>query len=283
MAAYESLVEYYLHQHNHIDHYLELCLNDADAELIHELRLSIKKLRAFNLLAERLCLTDTEEHIHIKHSVKQLYKRAGQLRDTQVQIQLLLAFEAQTGIEYPEFSKWLRRREKKRIKRFGKKPKHAMPIATPIDVHLKIIDMLTKADDETIRNDAGIVLHGLFAKAQKLSKGEMNDRDLHGVRILSKQLRYIITIMQHSYPDFKFNDLSVDLLREIEEATGHWHDSLVKVESLGKCIGRLQSSDNITLAKYEKFLSASYSELHIAYSDACTLVRRELHSDRHEK
>jgi CHAD domain-containing protein len=276
MAAHETIHEYYLHQHRNIEHYLELCAGHPEAELVHQLRLSIKKLRAFNILAEQFGHSDVVENIHIKHRIKHLFKLAGQLRDTQVQIRLLSLFEEQTDTLFPEFSKWLLSREKNRIERFGNKPQQVVPQSSAHITHQNIGEMLSQTNDEIIVKGANEVLTVLLLKAQKLAEGTISDPDLHRIRIITKQLKYILNIILHSYPDFSFDLVSVDSLRDIEAATGHWHDCLVKVKLLSKCMGKMQSADNSTLLKYQKFLGICYSELQIAYQDACKLVRKVL-------
>ena len=175
MAARESLQEYYLHLHQTIEHYLNLCLSHPEEELVHQLRLSIKKLRAFNKLAEQVCLTETDEHIHLKSSINQFYKTAGQLRDTQVQLQLLGLCEDKKGISYPEYHKWLQRREKKRIARIGKMPKHGISHATPAITMKKISGMLAVTDGEAVISSADLVLSRLFSEAQQMAEGTLPD------------------------------------------------------------------------------------------------------------
>ena len=279
MAAYETIHEYYLHQHRNIENYLELCLIHPEVELVHELRLSIKKLRAFHKLAEHLSLNEIDEHIHIKNRVRKLYKVAGQLRDTQVQIQLLSLFEEQTGTDHSEFSKWLLSREKKQISRFSKNPERVVPQATAQSTHQKIGNLLAIANDETILDGAGKVLSGLCVKAQKLTAGEMNNRKLHRVRTITKRMRYILNIMHHSYPDFKFNEVSIESLRNIEAAAGHWHDNLVRVELLSKFLDRMKFGDDSEKFKYQKLLNACKAELHIAFNDASQIVMNALHEE----
>lgn len=276
MAAHESIHEYYLHQHRNIEHYLELCLSHPEVELVHELRLSIKKLRAFHKLAEQLFSEDQAEPVYIKHRVRQLYKVAGQLRDTQVQIHLLTAFEEQTGIEYAEFGKWLLKREKKRISRFGRKPKHLVPHSTNQRTHERIGSLLSQTTDEAILYGAGRALAGLYLKAQKLSIGDMNDQNLHLIRTLTKQMKYIFNIMHHSYTDFVFREISVAELHEIEVAAGHWHDNLIRIELLEKFMDKMRAEDEIVKFKYQKLFGACKSELDISYNDTYRIVRKAL-------
>lgn len=274
MAANETIHEYYLHQHRNIENYLELCLIHPEIELVHELRLSIKKLRAVHKLAEHLFLNDSEEHIRIKNRVRRLYKVAGQLRDTQVQISMLTSFEEQTGIVYPEFSEWLLRREKKQISRFSKKPRQELPEATAQSTHQKIVEKLALADDETIMKAAGNVVADFNLKVRELVAGNMNNRNLHRIRTITKRMKYIFTIMAHSYPAFKFGEVSVESLRDIETAAGHWHDNLVRMELLDRFLDKNKLPDESEKFKYQKLLIACRAGLDISYNETSQKVRK---------
>jgi CHAD domain-containing protein len=276
LAAHESIHEYYLHQHRNIENYLELCLNHPEIELVHELRLSIKKLRAFHKLAEQLNLNDIDEHIHIKRRVRKLYEVAGQLRDTQVQIHLLSTFEEQTCIIYLEFSNWLHKREQKQISRFNKNPQQIVPQATAQSTHQKIGDLLALADDETILSSAGKVLTGLYLNARELCEGSMNNLTLHRIRTITKRMKYIFNIMAHSYPEFKFNQVSVESLRDIEAAAGHWHDNLVRLELLERFISKMKFIDDSDKFKYQKLFNACNAELAISFSETTEIVRNAI-------
>lgn len=282
MAAHETIHEYYLHQHRNIEKYLELCLIHPEAELVHELRLSIKKLRAFHKLAERLFLNDPDEHIHIKNRVRKLYKAAGQLRDIQVQIHLLSSFEEQTGILYPEFSEWLFRREKKQISRFSKKPHQVVPESIAQSTHRKIGHLLALTNEETILSIADKVLMDLWLKARELTTGTINNQSLHRIRTLTKRMKYILNIIHHSCPEFVFNDISVEVLREIEAAAGQWHDNLVRIELMGKFMEKMKTANNSEKFKYQKLLNACKAELEISYNETSRIVQNALQSEDFE-
>ena len=277
MPAHESLHEYFLHQHRNIQNYLGLCMVHADAEVVHELRLSVKKLRAFHKLAEELFPAEKNELSQINNKVRRLFRLAGQLRDTQVQIYKLVLVQDQTGIDYPELNKWLLKREKKRILRFGRKPLHLLSHDTADTTFQQIGDWLALVSDETILKGAAKVLAGLTKKAMKLSAAKMNEQDLHLIRTIIKQIKYILNIMNHSYPDFKFSDVSVDSLHKIETSVGHWHDNLVRVELLGKFIRKSYIENDLLLSiKYQELFEICKSELDIAYKDAYCITRSEL-------
>jgi CHAD domain-containing protein len=273
MATHESIQEYYLHQQSNIGHYLEMCVDSADAELIHELRLSIKKLRAFNIMAKPLFEADFDEHFQIKHKVNKLYKLAGELRDTQVQMNMLVVFEEQEGIDYPEFRNWLLSREKKKMSRFKRKSKHVVPPTTASSNLSKINQILAQTSDEAVLAGMEKVLIGLFLKARKLSEGNINNENMHRIRINTKQLRYILNIVKNCFPDFEFKMISADSLRDIEAAAGQWHDCLVRVEYLGKCLEKVKLTDEEDLLKYHELVAAFKKGLKAAYEEACQISK----------
>lgn len=273
MTVHKSIHEYYLQQHRNIEYYLEQCAEKAEAELVHELRLSIKKLRAFHKLAGPLCPDAADEQIHVKRRVRKLFRIAGQLRDTQVQIHLLVTHEQQTGEQYPEFSKWLLKREKKRVARFGFGPIPVWPPAKSEITHQQYGEWLASASEDDIKNVASGVLTGLITRARRLASGPLSDRNLHRVRTLTKQVRYILSIMHHSCHEYTFDEAQVESLREIEAVAGYWHDNLVKLELLGKCMEKLHFEDEQSRHKYEKFYNECKTALDSAYFEACRVVR----------
>jgi CHAD domain-containing protein len=276
MTAHKSIHEYYLQQHSNIEYYLEQCAEKAEAEMVHELRLSIKKLRAFHKLAGPLCPENTDELIHVKRRVRKLFSLAGELRDTQVQLHLLVTYEQQNGEQYPEFGRWLLKREKKRMAKFGFNPQPVLPHAKAHLTHQQLGDLLASASEETIKNVSTEVLAGLMNHARRLASGHLSDRNLHRVRTLTKQVRYILSIMHHSFPEYTFEQVQVESLREIEAVAGYWHDNLVKLELLGKCMEKLHFEDEISRHKYEKFYNECKAALDTAYFEACRVVRSEL-------
>jgi CHAD domain-containing protein len=278
MVSRVKLSEYYVHQHHNIRHLLELCKSHADDEMVHEFRLSIKKLRAFNELAGQLCLNDTIECTEIKNRARQLYKLAGQLRDTQVQIHMLSVFEEQTDTVYPEFSKWLFKREKKRISRFSRKLQNKIPRVTKGIAFQKIERRLANSNDIIMLDTARKVLEGMLFKARELVNGNLNNQNLHRLRIIIKKKRNVINIIRHSYPDFHYQGKSVDSLLEIETSLGHWHDKLFRIELLGRFMEKLNLTDYSAMDKYQKLFNACNSELENAFAEAIMISKRELNS-----
>jgi hypothetical protein len=86
-------------------------------------------------------------------------------------------------------------------------------------------------------------------------------------------MKYIFNIMVHSYPDFKFNEISVDALREIEIKAGLWHDNLVRIELLERFMGKMKFTDESDKFKYQKLYNACKAELDISFNGTSQIVR----------
>ncbi len=278
MASRLNLSEYYVHQHHNIRHLLEQCKSHADAEMVHEFRLSIKKLRAFNELVRQLCLNEMGGCIAIKNRARQLYKLAGQLRDTQVQMHMLSMFEKQTNTLYPDFSRWLTKREKKRISRFSRKLQNKIPRVTTGITFKKIEHRLAQTDDTTMLDNAAKVLESMQLKALELINGDLYNQNLHRLRIIIKKMRNIFNIILHSYPDFHYHGKSVDSLLQIETSLGQWHDKLFRIELLGRFIKKIKPSDYSAMDKYQNLFKDCNSELENAFTEATKITKRELNS-----
>jgi CHAD domain-containing protein len=276
MATSESIYDYYLHQQSNSENYLEQCMVHAEPEVVHQLRLCIKKLRAFNILAKEIGLSRHEEHKRMTFRTKKMFKLAGQIRDIQVQILLLSAYEEKTGSTYPEFSKWLVKREKKRISRLCRIPRKDKNQETSGNEPNAAFSGIVDASDETVINSAVIVLDGLYSKVQKLATGYISDENLHRIRKIAKQLKYIQNIMFSCYPDFHFDPIHISTLREIDVAAGHWHDKLLRIELLGRYIETMQESNEQTTRHYHELMDVCFLELDVAYEEACSIVKSKL-------
>jgi len=276
VAIHKSISDYYLYQQLKAEKYLERCLAHADPEVVHQLRLCIKKLKAYDLLADQLGFEDHEENRELTFSVKKLFRLAGQIRDIQVQLHLLSVHETKTGAAYPEFSQWLLKRENKRISRlFSSLPRasHHSSLKTGNDL---AIDALFLLNDKSIENSADKVLNNLHVKIQKLAAGEISDANLHLIRKTTKRIRYILNMLYISNPNYNYDRITNRALREIEMAAGKWHDYLVRNELIDRFIKKIGPEESPGLIKYKHLSDVCSAELETAYKKACRIVKRKM-------
>jgi len=276
MAVYESIYEYYLHQLRNCESYIEQCKIHAEPELVHELRLSIKKLRAFNLLADRLEMSGIDANKQLIEGVKKMFNLAGQIRDTQVQIYLLASCKEQTGINFTLFLKWLLKREKRKIKQLcGSKYKSSIDLDSGNTIN-GIANTIQLPEKTAIISSAHTLLDEMYLKTQKLATGSIGDENLHQIRKLFKQMRYIITFITGIYPDFQYHRITPEDLKDIENTVGNWHDNLIRIEFIERFKKKIKNHNEVILLKYKGLAAYSHASLNQAYEKACQGVKIKL-------
>lgn len=274
MPTSESVYQYYLRQQMAIVNYYSDCITYPDTELVHQLRLGIKKIRALNILAHYISIDRTYSVNYEEPGLKHLFKLAGQLRDIQVQIEMLASYEEKANLSFSGFEEWLRKREIKRILRFEEIRQLPENLLEKQSNYFKMGELLIDANDENILRGARKALIALYNKVLKFSSGEILDADLHSIRTIAKQMRYIYSIVQHSFPEFIFNRITIALLREIEVSAGYWHDCHMRYELCGKFLHQLDAKDESTVQKYTQLLVSFKAELGLAYNESSKLITK---------
>jgi len=279
MSVQRSIHQYYVHQCQLIEHCYKGYLYNPDPELVHQLRLGIKKLRALDILAGYLKPEGGFTQKCYEKNLKKLFKISGELRDIQVQIKM----HAESGIietlDFGEFGDWLLKREKKRILSFSDTKKNPENLCFEQPADQETGRILAEAGDNAVQEGARSALEGLFTSANKLLSGPISAADLHNLRKVTKQIRYIYSMVKHSFPGFEFEKISIEELREIEVAAGHWHDCLVRVELLAKFMARLHNQEPAIVQKYELlagFFKTGHDE---AYRQACRACEKGFRRD----
>lgn len=276
MAAFESIYDYYLQQLRSCESYITQCKVHAEPELVHELRLSIKKLRAFNLLASRLKMSGIDDYQQLIDGVKNMFKLAGQIRDTQVQIYMLASCKEQTGVAYTLFHKWLLRREKRKLSQLcGSKFKSSID-SDSVNASHAIANTIILPEKEAIIATAQTLLGEMHLKTQKLATGSIENENLHEIRKITKQMRYIITFLTGIYPDFQYPQITIGTLKDIENAVGNWHDNLIRIEFIERFVKKIKDNDEAIVLKYQGLAEFSKTSLDEAYENASQVVKTKL-------
>ena len=276
MAVFESISECYLYQLRKCESYVEQCKVHAEPELVHELRLSIKKLRAFNLLAHRLGMSGVDDNQQLIEGVQKLFSRAGQIRDTQVQIYMLASSKEQTGKGYPLFHKWLLRREKRKISQLcGSNYKTSIDSDSGNTI-TGIANTILIPDKTAVFATAHTLLDEMYVKTQELATGRIFDKNLHQIRKYTKQMRYIINILNGVYPDFKYQRITPEELKDIENAVGNWHDNLIRIKFINRFMKKIKNDDEVIVLKYKGLAEYCLASLTEAYEKSSQLVKTKL-------
>ena len=183
-------------------------------------------------------------------TLSKLRKKAGKLRDLDVQIQFLQNLKIPDRQNHR--SQLLDILNSERNKHSRKLPKRFDP------------DTVTKLRKRLERASSAIELSGVdpFKRAierlPKLDARDLNERTLHGFRIAAKGARYVAELVE-SPEASSF----IEELKKAQDAIGEWHDVLKLKEQAEKLFGRVHDSvlvaalNNIARARFRRASNAA--------------------------
>jgi CHAD domain-containing protein len=251
MTAATTLSRQYAQLMLQLNRQVIACCGMPEIDLVHRMRLNIKKIRVFNLLIE---LQDTKsetlpENNYLNPST--LFKISGKLRDTQVQLKLLKENEHKLSKKYHGFSKWLGQREasyKQRllhsevVRFLDVPPAHSLEKINTAESDFNS-DMLRKAFSK------------LYNNCIQIADNERNNRSLHECRTYLKQLRYLTQFAAKHTGQQDVASGIIATLRKAETIAGQWHDYVVAVGLLEKYIAGLHANNKRQKIRYESLLN----------------------------
>lgn len=232
------LLDYCIKQHSNIAYYLNLCVERAEAESVHQLRVSIKKFRAVSKLLEYLLPEAGRENKQQLGKLRELFKMAGQLRDAQVQLILFEYYKKELNLEDTGFEYFLKRNERSAMRKFlaGFSLFKKMIASQPFNrLNLKKFELNPA---ESLRPVASKLLEKRIKKLRKTFLAADNDMMLHHARRQLKQIRYMLGILTVQDSFFEKYDVAMTGLRVAEIQLGRWHDLVVFRETLNKYLKR---------------------------------------------
>jgi CHAD domain-containing protein len=228
--AQQCLLNYYTTRCQQLQKHFAQAAIYFDVESIHDLRVEIKRLRAFFQLIEWV----TPEFKAKKNlrTFRKLFKSAADLRDIHVQQLLTRTWSQAFGVFLSEYYNTLKSKEfparaefaafashcglQQEIEKNEKRLKHALAPLTDAQISIKIYDRITY----------------LLQHILSYGKDGHEDKNLHNVRILTKETRYITEIASHCFPDPTYDEAFIQQLKGIHQTLGDWHDIQVAYSHL---------------------------------------------------
>jgi CHAD domain-containing protein len=203
-----------------------------DPDCVHDLRVEIKRIRAFFKLIEAI----NPEFVYKKNfkAINQLFKAAGDLRDIQVQQALAREWETRLAVRLEAYSTVLQSNEraaKAELAEFFKnyavkKIKHRGKI---------IHRVLAKIPEEIALARVNEHLKSLVQRlaAIQAEAGEVPEK-LHALRTQAKQTRYTLDILLQCFPNILYPRTLSTRLKRLHHVLGLWHDNQIALELLDK-------------------------------------------------
>lgn len=248
----KTFEEYYFIQTENILRHYNIAKKFSDVEGIHEMRVEIKKLRAFFNLVE--WINPDFQTIKYFSKIRNLFKSAGRIRDIHIQQELTMHWVKKANLEVSEYYNYLKQQELKNQAQFSKTCKRFK--TTEFDKSWIIIqDSLNILPQNYIQFKSEERFYKLIENLiHYKEKAEFAGDDYHKIRILSKESRYTLDILQTCFPEigqFEVLDLK---LRDLHRALGKWHDNEVNLLSIKDFLENFSGQSFFNRNSYDQFI-----------------------------
>jgi len=252
---FDYLGEYYKSQEQKIRENFLLAVSTFDVEGIHELRVEIKRLRAFfHLIGHINPVFRPEQDLQ---KIQSLFKSAGKIRDIHVQQNMAREKISSLNLELSEYLNFLKEKEMRARKQFSKAGKK-FDFGILKKTWTRMRNVLIYISGEYIQYKSEerfkSLIDELFTFKSHL---DFSEKDYHAIRILSKETRYTLEILQKCFPDKSSLQDVNDSLRSMHQALGKWHDydlGLLFLNNFEKDFGDLIYFDKESYTKYAQNL-----------------------------
>lgn len=255
----DCLYEHYHSLHQKIRRQFDLAANYLDVEGIHELRVEIKRLRAFFELLEFI-----NPHFQAKQNfkkIRKLFKAAGGIRDLHVQQELVRFWSKKLQLELSEYYNFLKQTELARRPEFlSAAKKFDFKIFATNESLIRTFMQYLPAD--FVEGKTQNQLDALLKKLHELKNpAPATQVDFHQIRICLKAARYTLEVLLGCFQKSNLEPLN-DHLREMHRALGKWHDEEVGLQSLDAFLQEQASVELFSRDSYLKFASALEEDKH---------------------
>jgi CHAD domain-containing protein len=200
------------------------------ADAIHDMRVEIKRLRAFYRLVGHLDSSFiAKEHFR---KIRKLFRAAGKVRDVQVQKELFADISQKHKIEGKDYLASLEQREQSTGKAYRK-------AASKFNIQL-ILTNYDRIEAAVVGCNATDIRHAIRTRINELlcMSSEKKDShnlaldDLHQIRINTKEARYTLEVLLRCFECEERIRALNNLLRNVHRALGRWHDNVIGLETL---------------------------------------------------
>lgn len=220
-----SLVQYYQNLNQSFLEDYSRSVPGYNVETIHNMRVAIKKIKAFFLFLE-FC---NKRFIYKKiySGYKAVFQETGAIRDLQVQQEHIRNWQEKYHADFGDYEKMLKYREVEKQVSFS---------------------YLFENTDKSIFDKSGIVASVNIPNMKKSAASYIREtlkmifsfdifqvssfEEIHEYRKKLKELQYNLSFIQSATPEIKINILFLRKLKDLTETLGLWHDNFILLTQL---------------------------------------------------
>ncbi len=231
---------------------LLIATKNFDVDAIHDFRVGVKKVKALYLFADDL----SNNSLNVKKklsALRKLFKTTGNLRDIQVQIELLCKYKKKLNIELSDFNDYFHEKEKY----FERKSDHAIKnfkLSELDKLQTKYDEYLSKQKEDKIFNKAFEIINKRYSNLIILSQHFSNIDDIHKLRIRLKEFIHIFASLNKDKKLFSKIPVAYIELKRIGEILGTWHDKIVFKEYIDDFMKKYTKKYKSKKDNYNKLL-----------------------------
>ena len=234
----DLLTQYLTAQQLSFETNLPLINDPLEVEAVHDVRVSIKKIRSLFLLLRFISPDEFDLHKYYSE-FKPLFKKLGFLRDVQVQSTLLISYEEKLEENFSDYSTFLKKLDSKQRKKIDKwLPLYAQPDwdhffnLIRIIVDSSVMDLIIWKSNMFIENKLDEIRELLPA---------YDNKTLHKIRRLLKEIRYMIDCLIGFSGENFFDLVMQKNIKLIEDDLGNWHDRVVSAQLLERFFSKTKN------------------------------------------
>lgn len=218
--------------------HFENTIDQSGVEDIHQMRVEVKKLRAFFRMLELATDRLYQKKSHFKLLAK-IFQPGGRLRETQINLSLI---EKYTSYLIPYYKVYLIEREAKQTEKL----KIAMNEFDRIELENLNVQMLHFLEEVELFTFAEKVKNFVLQELKtikSLRPDISNNKILHKIRMHLKAMGYMTKLLNELRPDQKLVALHA-ATKPTETLIGNWHDRIVLALSLERFLHRNKDNPN---------------------------------------
>ena len=223
----KEMIHYYQSKIREVIHNYHLAYEKNDPDGIHDLRVALKRLKAFFNLVESINPTFKAKK-KFKYFQK-IAKNTSGLRDVQVQQTIVEEMKQTFNLDMSDYRSFLKKKESENREKFQEFSK-----LNPLEKLEQNTTYLTRALQNITPVYSETKAHGRFYNLRSnlilLTNGnDLKDEILHTLRILSKETHYTIEIIQQCFHMFEDRTDFINEIKKVHQALGKWHDYYISV------------------------------------------------------
>jgi len=198
-------------------------INTEDEDAIHDLRVSIKKIRALFLFLKESGMADIKSDYPYLRNLKKIFKKAGKLREIHIHKNLYEQYRQRLGQDFPELEQHLQNMEEENRNTY-----HEYMPGIQFRKFYRAANSLQKEIQGITRKKLNKKLYEFIRIRVEECHQHMfeahYEQHLHQIRKYLKHIRFIIGQQIGDVHKVFENELSFDDTKKVEDILGEWHD-----------------------------------------------------------